>query len=101
MKNWTQYVKLIGEISLIKIPGKKRFETLGDIVTNQYGSPMQDNIEHEAMSLYAGLWCNGNTQDFGPWIMGSTPVSPTIMLVKKFLKIFLRNLKLFYKELYY
>ena len=38
---------------------------------------MQDNIEHEAMSLYAGLWCNGNTQDFGPWIMGSTPVSPT------------------------
>lgn len=29
------------------------------------------------MSLYAGLWCNGNTQDFGPWIMGSTPVSPT------------------------
>ena len=77
MKNWTQYVKLIGEISLIKIPGKKRFETLGDIVTNQYGLPMQDNIEHEAMSLYAGLWCNGNTQDFGPWIMGSTPVSPT------------------------
>lgn len=27
--------------------------------------------------LKIGLWCNGNTQDFGPCIMGSNPVSPT------------------------
>ena len=40
--------------------------------------------------FYIGLWCNGNTQDFGPWIMGSNPVSPTI-LEKKLKKL---NIKL-------
>lgn len=26
---------------------------------------------------FTGLWCNGNTEDFGPFVTGSTPVSPT------------------------
>ena len=27
--------------------------------------------------LHIGLWCNGNTQDFGPCVLGSSPGSPT------------------------
>ena len=33
-----------------------------------------------AQSFNIGLWCNGNTGDFGPSVMGSSPVSPTIKL---------------------
>ena len=81
----------MGIRSLVKSPTtcRERIQTI------------KDNVREYHRIYNIGLWCNGNTQDFGPWIMGSTPVSPTIMLVKKFLKIFLRNLKLFYKELYY
>lgn len=39
--------------------------------------------------LKIGLWCNGNTQDFGPCIMGSNPVSPTnIWLCQKSFRFF-------------
>lgn len=33
-----------------------------------------------------GLWCNGNTEDFGPSVMGSSPVSPTNIFLIKILK---------------
>ena len=29
--------------------------------------------------FYIGVWCNGNTADFGSVIMGSTPVTSTII----------------------
>lgn len=28
-------------------------------------------------SYFIELWCNGNTQDFGSWISGSSPDSST------------------------
>ena len=39
-----------------------------------------------------GLWCNGNTQDFGPCVLGSNPGRPTIEIN---FKIFLTKFELF------
>ena len=39
----------------------------------------QGQCKRISPDLFIGLWCNGNTQDFGPCIMGSNPVSPTFL----------------------
>ena len=34
-------------------------------------------VPTEGISLFLGLWCNGNTTDSGPVFLGSSPSSPT------------------------
>ena len=47
------------------------------------------------MQIEIGVWCNGNTTDSGPVILGSSPSTPTV-LSAKLLKI--STQRIFYKH---
>ena len=47
-------------------------QTLENVVTLQ-----PQNGGHPLFDYFSGVWCNGNTTDSGPVILGSSPSTPT------------------------
>ena len=44
------------------------------------------SLQFSHIKFYIGPWCNGNTEDFGPSVMGSNPVGPTYWALVEWFK---------------
>gem|GEM_PF-6137267 len=59
----------------LKFANKKR--TFLFVVQKRY-STFASQFSHKRTIGHIGIWCNGNTTDSGPVILGSSPSIPTI-----------------------